>query len=141
MQTFDIAEFGKMRKRPFFRFNGRIFSLFGIIFGIEALIAIFFHDRFIRAFLGDLIITIMICCFLYALTSVRLEKIAIGTFIFACVVEVSQFMDLIGILGLRDSLMAHLIIGSAFDWMDILAYAIGCGIVWVARPLFRAMND
>ncbi len=127
-----------VRKPAWFRFDGRVFSWFVLILGLEVLIAMFVDDAWIRPVVGDLLAMVLICCFLHSLTLIRFQTIVIGTFIFACVVEGLQFLDLIGFLGLRHSLAAHLIIGSTFDWRDILAYALGCGLVWVGRPWFQS---
>jgi hypothetical protein len=44
-------------------------------------------------------------------------------------VECSQYFELIYKLGLEDSLLAHLILGSTFHWMDMVAYTLGIALV------------
>lgn len=41
-----------------------IFTLTGLIFGIEVLIVLFLHDSFIRARVGDILVVILISCFI-----------------------------------------------------------------------------
>ncbi|MEB3293455.1 MAG: DUF2809 domain-containing protein [Synechococcales bacterium] len=112
-----------------FRFNRLSFILFVILFAIEVIIAVFFRDPWIRHFLGDVLVVMVIAYFIHAFLAVSLRKIAIGTLIFAYFVEFLQVLNLIDRLGWRDSQLAHLTIGSTFDWRDLVAYTIGTAIV------------
>ncbi len=51
--------------------------------------------------------------------------VVLGTLISAYLVELSQYFDLVDILGWRGSQLANLTIGSTFDWIDLLAYMLG----------------
>lgn len=94
---------------------------------------------FIRYTVGDLLVVMLI----YAVIRVLLPNkpkalaLALGVFAFAVCVELSQFFNLIGLLGLSGEHMAHLTIGSTFDWGDIAAYAVGCALAFAADRLFE----
>ncbi|HBB34871.1 MAG TPA: DUF2809 domain-containing protein [Cyanobacteria bacterium UBA8803] len=117
------------RARKLLRFNSHSFILFLIIFVIEVIIAIFFRDRWIRPLLGDVLVVMAIAYFIHAFFGIRLQKIAISTLIFAYFIELLQFLKIIDFLGWRDSQLAHLTIGSTFDWRDLVAYTIGVAII------------
>ncbi len=116
------------------RFDRRSCFIFVGVLGIEIVIGTFFHDQFVRYFLGDVLIMVLICYFIRSWCSIKGWIVVLGTLIFAYLVELAQFFDLIGILGWRSSQMAHFTIGSTFDWMDLLAYLLGSGLnLMIAR--------
>lgn len=110
-------------------FNPRYFCLTILLFLIEVFIAIFFNDQFIRPFIGDVLVVILIYCFIRAFWKVRVNVAIASIFIFACTVELLQYFSLVDRLGLRSNKLLSTILGTTFDWNDLLAYAIGCGIV------------
>jgi hypothetical protein len=119
----------QFRKLNWLRFNRSSFTLFAILFAIVVMIALFFRDDWIRPLLGDVLIVMVIAYFVHAFVAVPLWRIAIGTLIFAYLIEFLQFLNLIDILGWRNSELAHLTIGSTFDWRDLIAYTLGIAIV------------
>ena len=119
------------RPRQWLRFHRHSFILFAILFAIVAAIALFFQDPWIRPLLGDVLIVMVIAYFVHAFVAISIRKIAIATLIFAYFVEFLQFLNLIDHLGWRNSQLAHLTIGSTFDWRDLVAYTIGIAIVLI----------
>ncbi|MBN1523204.1 MAG: DUF2809 domain-containing protein [Spirochaetales bacterium] len=103
--------------------------LFFIIFGVEVCIALFVHDSFIRPFIGDVLVVLLIYSCICIFYSRRSIVTAIGVFLFACLVEIAQFFQIVRLLGLEQNTIAGILIGSTFDWMDILAYGIGFTIL------------
>lgn len=110
-------------------FNLRYFCLTILLFLIEVCIAVFFNDQFIRPFIGDVLVVILIYCFVRAFWKVRVDRAIASIFIFSCTVELLQYFSLVDRLGLRSNKLLSTILGTTFDWNDLLAYAIGCGIV------------
>ena len=110
-------------------FNLRYFCLTILIFLIEVCIAVFFNDQFIRPFIGDVLVVILIYCFVRAFWKVRVDRAIASIFIFSYTIELLQYFSLVDRLGLRNNKIASTIVGTTFDWKDLLAYAIGCGIV------------
>jgi hypothetical protein len=112
------------------RFDRQSFVVFLLSLCIVVIIGAFFRDAFVRHFLGDVFIVVVICFFVRSLWPVKPWVLVLGTLIFSYGVEVTQYFRLIDLLGWRNSQLAHLTIGSSFDWFDLLAYTIGAGISW-----------
>lgn len=100
-----------------------------ILFLIEILIALFVHDQFIRPYIGDFLVVILIYCFVKSFFNTPVLPTALGVLLFAYSVEVLQFFRIVEILGLQGSRAARIIIGSAFEWQDMLAYTVGIAAV------------
>jgi hypothetical protein len=114
-----------------FRFQKNYFLLTSLIFLIEILIAKFVHDHFIRPFVGDILVVILIYCFIKSFSNVSVLSAAISVLIFSYLVEILQYFDIITKLNLQHSKFARTIIGTSFDWKDILAYSAGTAIILV----------
>lgn len=100
--------------------------VFIILIIIETLIALYVRDNFIRPYVGDMLVVVLIYCFIRIFIPYKLKLLPLYIFIFALAVEVTQHFNLIGVLGLSESYLAHCIFGSSFDFKDILCYALGC---------------
>jgi len=111
------------------RFHPRSFAIFLLLFAIEAAIAIWIDDRIIRPLVGDLLVVILVFYFVRAFLCVRTRWLALGSLAFAWAVEFSQYFRLVERLGLADNRLARTVIGSVFDWKDLVAYTIGAAIV------------
>jgi len=96
---------------------------------IEVIIALFVHDRFIRPYIGDVLIVIVIYCFVRIFLQDRIKLLSVYIFLFAVVVELLQFINIVGLLGLNRNILAKVIIGTSFDWKDVLCYAAGCVVI------------
>lgn len=118
-----------------FKFNPTYFILTLLLFLIEICIALFVHDQFIRPYIGDFLVVILIYCFLKSFLNTPVVPTAIGVLLFAYTVEVLQYFKLVELLGLQHSRAARIIIGSSFEWQDMLAYTVGIAavILWEKR--------
>jgi Protein of unknown function (DUF2809) len=126
-----------MSPQKIWRFDRRSFTIFIAVLLIEIIIGTVFHDRFVRYFLGDVFIVVLICYFIRSWCAIRLPVLLIGTLIFAYLTELAQYFDLVGLLGWQHSTLTRLTIGSTFDWLDLLAYTIGTGISWAIAKVGR----
>lgn len=106
-----------------------------LLFGIEVLIALYLHDRIVRPYIGDLLVVILIYCFVKALVNAPVFATALGVLLFAYAVETLQYFHVVELLGLGHSKLARVIIGSSFEWMDMLAYTVGIGLVLILEKL------
>ena len=107
------------------RFNLKYFLLAILLFVTEVLIALYVHDSFIRPYAGDYLVVIFIYCVVRSIWQSRVVPVAIGVLIFACFVEVMQYFNAVQLLGLQHSRVARIVIGTSFEWSDILAYILG----------------
>jgi len=111
------------------RFHKTYFLLAVALFLIEVLIAAFAHDRFVRPYVGDFLVVIFLYCLLQSFLNISCTKAALGVLLFSYVIEISQYFHLIRHLGLQHSRLAHLILGSGFEWIDLIAYTLGIIVV------------
>ena len=110
-------------------------SLSIILFLIELFIALFVHDRFIRPYFGDVLVVILVYCAVRVIFPEKPKLLPIYVFIFAVLVEVSQYLDLAELLG--GGVILSTIIGTSFSWLDILCYFVGTLLIYPIDLLFR----
>ncbi len=87
------------------------------------------HGRFVRPYIGDLLVVMLIYCFVKAFVNTPVFKTAVAVLIFSYTVEVTQYFKLVEVLGLGKSTFARVIFSSSFEWVDMLAYTAGILIV------------
>ncbi|WP_299767390.1 DUF2809 domain-containing protein [uncultured Dokdonia sp.] len=109
-------------------FNFKYFLVFCLLLTVEVGIALFVHDTIIRPFIGDLLVVILVYCFVRTFINTNYIKAIIGVLLFAYSVEVIQATSFIDWVGLSNNKIAKIILGTTFDWKDILAYTLG-GVV------------
>ncbi len=106
-----------------------------ILLLVEILIALFVNDQIIRPYIGDVLVVILIYCFIKSFWNFPVFKTAISVLFFSFFVEVLQYLKIVEILGLQNSKTATIIIGHAFSWIDILCYIAGIGIVLIVEKI------
>lgn len=99
---------------------------FVLLFVIETLIALYIRDSFVRPYLGDVLVVILVYCFVRIFINSPLRLLPLYVFIFAAGIEFMQYLKLADLPIIRQNAVARVVIGSVFDWQDILCYAIGC---------------
>ena len=100
-----------------------------ILFAIEVCIALFVRDAFIRPYIGDVLAVGLVYAALCAITPLRMIPAIAITLAIALVIEIAQAMNLLGAIGLADNQLARIVLGGAFDWLDLAAYAAGAILV------------
>ena len=118
-----------------FTFKKVYFSLTLILFAVEILIAMFVHDRIIRPYMGDFLVVILLYCFIRTFFNVSIFNTALGVLLFAYSIETLQFFELIKMLDLQQSMLAKLILGNFFEWIDLIAYTLGITLVLILEKL------
>lgn len=102
---------------------------FGLAFAIlcaEILVATAFANiKFIRGNMSDLLVVALIYFLVRAIKPVKPLPLAIGVFLFACAVELSQYIHLVDALYLPQGSLFYILLGNTFSLMDILMYLIG----------------
>ena len=73
------------------KFNPRYFLFTLILFVVEVLIAIYAHDPIIRPYVGDVLVVMLIYCFIKSFFKTPVVSTAIGVLIFSYVIEVLQY--------------------------------------------------
>ncbi len=100
--------------------------IFLILLVIEVLIALFVHDTFIRPYVGDVLVVILIYTAVRIIIPDGCRALPVYIFLFAAMVEVSQYFNLIDKLGIGDYKILQILLGSVFDIKDIICYGVGC---------------
>jgi hypothetical protein len=97
------------------------------IFFAEILVATRFSNiQFVRSYLSDFLVVILVYHFVKVLRDIPPATLAASVFIFACGIEILQYFHLVDVLGLRSGSLLRILIGTSFSWGDILAYFLGC---------------
>ncbi len=98
---------------------------FIILFAIELYIAIFVRDNFIRPYIGDLLVVILLYTATRIVFPTKFKHLPLYIFTFSVIVELLQLINIVGILGLSDNKFFSILIGTTFDIKDIICYGIG----------------
>jgi hypothetical protein len=106
---------------------------FVLLLFIEVLIALYVHDSFVRPYVGDMLVVIVLYCFIRIFIPDKFSLLPLYIFIFAAGVEVLQYFRLIQILGLENNIFLRVLMGSVFDMKDIGCYGVGAVILGVVE--------
>lgn len=96
-----------------------------LIFILEILIATVFKNTILRPVFGDFLVVILMYTVIRGFTNWKVLNIATGVLIFAYGIEFLQWVDILNKLDIEKTTTTNLILGSSFDWYDILAYTLG----------------
>lgn len=100
-------------------------GFFLIFLLIEVLIALYVHDDFVRPYVGDILVVVVIYFFIKIFLPEQRKWLPVAIFLFAALVEILQYFRLVEILGVQDNVFLRILIGSTFDVKDILCYGVG----------------
>lgn len=121
------------------QFNKKYFILSVILFFIEVLIALFVHDQIVRPYIGDLLVVILLYGMIRSILVLPVLETCLLVLAFSFLVETLQYFRLVEVLGLQHSALARIIIGTSFQWMDLVAYTAGIALVfWVETKRVRS---
>ena len=107
------------------KFNWKYFVLAILLFIVEVLIAVFVNDSFVRPYVGDFLVVILIYCFVKAFWKAPVKPAALAVLLFAYLIEVLQYFEFVKLLGLKHSKLANVVLGNYFQWIDMVAYTLG----------------
>ena len=122
-------------------FKFRYFICAVLVFFIEVFIALFIHDGIIRPYIGDILVVILIYCFLRSFLNLSVWTLAVITLLFSWLIEVLQYFKIVELLGLQNSKFAGVVMGTSFSWIDILCYTLGFAIVLLAERMIAAKRN
>ncbi len=99
-----------------------------LLFLLLVVIAVFVKDSIVRPFVGDVLAVIWLFLFIKTFVYANLHVVAIASLMLAYIVECAQYLQLSKSLNITNKAL-QIIIGSVFDWKDIIAYTIGFVII------------
>ena len=105
-------------------------SSFVILLIAEILIGLYVHDNFVRPYIGDVLVTILLCCLCRTVFPKGIKALPIYVCIFATLVEIAQYLQIVKILGVENNSFLSTIIGTSFSPVDLICYSVGCMIFW-----------
>jgi len=112
-----------------------------LLFGIELFIGFYVNDRFVRPYVGDYLVVILLYTLLRTFWNERVKVVAYSVLIFSFVLEVLQYFKLVDLLGLGHIKLARILIGTSFAWEDLVAYFLGIMTVLWWEGIFNKNNN
>jgi len=121
------------------KFNLKYFLIAIAIFILEVLIATKLKDIFfVRAYLGDVFVVMLMYYFIKAFFDFNPAKLIIGIFIFSCMIEFAQYFHFGELMGFKNNRMMMIILGNSFSWIDIVCYFAGCVVLFfIESKIYR----
>lgn len=110
---------------------------FIILLCIEILIAIYVHDTFIRPYVGDLLVVVVLYCIVKVIIPDKYRLIPFWIFVFAAFIECLQYLKWVERLGIENNAFLRILMGATFDWKDIVCYGIGCILLGIYEWLIQ----
>lgn len=119
--------------------NARIWYAFSfiIILIVEIIIALYVRDAFIRPYGGDILVTVLICCFVRIFFPSKFKLLPLWVFLFAAAVEFAQYFNFVSLLGLQDIAVLRIMLGTSFSVIDLICYAVGCALFFVTEKILK----
>lgn len=111
--------------KTLFLFRKTYFILTVLLFITEVLIAIYVRDKVIRPYIGDYLVVILLYSFVRSFLNMSVWVTGISVLLFSYLIEILQYFRIVEVLGLEYSRVASIVIGSSFEWMDLVAYTAG----------------
>ncbi|MET3536548.1 ribosomal maturation YjgA family protein [Chryseobacterium limigenitum] len=125
-----------------FRFSLKYFVLTILIFLVEVLIATKLKNIFfVRAYLGDVIVVILLYTFVKSFFIINNQKLILGILAFSCLIEFAQYFNIAEKLGFREGSLMYIVIGNSFSWIDILCYVAGCLLLFLFVKFINSKEE
>ena len=96
-----------------------------VVFITEFLIALYVNDDIIRPYVGDVLVTTLLCTLVRSVYVKPIPKLWLWIFAFSIFVEITQYFRLADLLGISNKAV-RIIMGGSFSFLDILCYFVGC---------------
>ena len=105
-------------------------AAFAVLLLAEVFIGLFVHDRFVRPYFGDVLVTILLCCLCRMIMPRGMCALPVYVFIFATLIEIAQYFDIVKLLGFENNTFISTIMGRSFSVADLICYGVGCLAFW-----------
>jgi len=109
------------------------FLIFLFLLGVEIAIATYLKTGFIRAYLGDLLVVILLYCLLMSILKPSVKTGLLLTLAIAFAIELLQLIDLTRFFPQEYKQLATLVLGSHFSWLDLLMYVLGIVVAGITE--------
>lgn len=127
-------------KKPKTKINFKYLTTSLISFTILSTIILFFNrPGFIRYHLGDAIIIIFVYSLIMLFSKTNFKKAIIITLAIAYAVESLQCINFYALFGSNSS-VSKIVWGTNFDYLDLLAYTISAGLIFITETVLYKQN-
>lgn len=106
----------------------------------EIVIALFVNDAFVRPYVGDMLVTSLLCYLCRVIVPNNVRLLPVYVFMFAAAVEIGQYFDLVALLGLENNRILSIALGRTFSWLDIGCYAVGCAAAYFLDRMIQTLS-
>lgn len=104
-------------------------AAFALLLAAEVSIALFVRDAFVRPYLGDVLAIVLLCCFGRGVLGIRGKWLVPAVTALGALAECLQYFHLADRLGLPKGSVLRILLGSTFDWADLLCYLAGGAVL------------
>ena len=114
---------------------------FVLLVAVEVCIGVFYFSRFIRSYVGDVIIVWVLYCLFRSFVPRKFNSyaVALGILAFAFAVEFLQKAHIADVLGVKNELL-RIIIGTSYAPEDLWCYVAGTGVTLLEIFLFSKLS-
>ncbi len=109
---------------------------FSLMLVVEVVIALFVSDAFIRPYVGDVLVVVVVYLFIKIWAPSRNILLPAYIFLFALGIELLQYINIVELLGMQDNRFMSVLVGTVFDIKDILCYLVGCIFIFIYEYKF-----
>ncbi|CAM3840222.1 DUF2809 domain-containing protein [Flavobacterium branchiophilum] len=122
-------------------FNASYLYFAVLLFITEVCIAVFVHDSFVRPYLGDVLVVILLYCFFKIFLKTNVLKMAFAVLLMCFFIEFLQYIAILKTLHLQNVQWLQIVLGHSFSWLDMLCYMTGFFLIlfleYNIRPLLN----
>jgi len=124
------------------KFNKTYFTITLVLFITEVFIAIYLKSGFIRHTFGDFLVVILLYSFFKSFIKIHSFKLAIAVLLLSFFVEFLQLANILKLLHLQNNNLAKIVLGSTFNFSDLMAYTLGIVVALMIEFKIRnAVNN
>ena len=116
-------------------------AVFVVLLCVEVCIALFVHDDFVRPYIGDMLVVVVVYCAARIAFPRRFWLMSAAVFLFAAAVELVQLTAFSSLFS--EGGFVATVLGSTFDLKDLLCYALGSVLclLWDIFIVRKCKND
>lgn len=100
-------------------------AAFALLLAAEVYIALYVRDAFVRPYLGDVLVIVLLYCLGRGVLGICGRWLVPAVTALGALAECLQYFHLADRLGLPPGSALRIILGSTFDWKDLLCYLAG----------------
>lgn len=119
------------------RFHPGYFFLTLMFLSTEILIALFVNDHLIRPYLGDMLVVVLMYCFIRSFLKLNVNSAILMVLAIAFIVECMQYFNFLKLVGLESSAPVKLILGNTFSLEDLAMYLLGGFLIFIIERLLQ----